>query len=55
MPIMVYSLPHFVSQVLADAKLPGYRGPLEVISFVIVSAMVAGAFIAATILLFYAI
>ena len=54
-PAMVYSLPHYVSQILADAEEPGYRGVLEAISFLVVSAMVAGAFIAAAVLLLYAI
>jgi hypothetical protein len=54
-PTMVYSVPHFISQIAADARQPGYQGPLEIISFVIISAMVAGAFLAATVLLIYAI
>ena len=52
---MTYSPPHFVSQIVADSKQPGYQGPLELISFVIVSAMITSAFITAMVLLLYAI
>jgi hypothetical protein len=49
---MVYSLPHGVSQVFIDAKQPGYQGVVEVISFLIVVAMMVSAFFSAATLLF---
>ena len=52
---MVRSTPNFVAQIFADAKRPGYQGSLEVISFVIVMGMIAGAFTAAAVMLFYAL
>jgi hypothetical protein len=48
---MVYSVPHVVSQVFADAKQPGYQGVLEVISFLVMTAMLVGAFVTAGTLL----
>jgi hypothetical protein len=49
---MLYSLPHVVSQVFADARQPGYQGVLEVISFLVMTAMLASAFFSAAVLLF---
>jgi len=46
---------HFVDQIFADAKRPGYQGSLEVISFLIVSAMIAGSYVAAAAMLLYAL
>jgi len=48
---MVYSLPHVVSQVFADARKPGYQGVLEVISFLVITAMLVGAYFSAGTLL----
>jgi hypothetical protein len=48
---MVYSLPHAVEQVFADARQPGYQGVLEVISFLVVNAMMVAAGASAAMLL----
>ena len=52
---MMHSLPAFVSQIFLDAEQPGFQGLLEVMSFVIVIAMITGAFVAAAMLLFWAV
>jgi hypothetical protein len=55
LPTMMRSLPASVSQIFLDAEQPGFQGLLEVMSFVIVIAMIAGAYVAAAMLLFWAI
>jgi hypothetical protein len=45
------SLSHGVAQVFVDAKQPGYQGVLEVISFLVITAMIVGAYFSAATLL----
>ena len=53
--MMIRSLPLSVSQIFLDAQQPGYQGPLELFSFLMVLAMISGAFAFGALLLFYAI
>jgi hypothetical protein len=52
---MIRSVPPSVLQIFIDAEQPGYQGPLELVSFLMVIAMISGAFAAAAMLLVYAI
>jgi hypothetical protein len=48
-----HSLAHFLSERFPDLEHPRYQSVLETISFLIVTAMIAGAFAVALFLLFY--
>jgi hypothetical protein len=48
-----HSLSHFLSERFPDLEHPRYQSVLETISFLIVTAMIAGAFAVALLLLFY--
>jgi hypothetical protein len=48
---MAYSLHHVATPVFADARKPGYQGVLEVISFLVMTAMIVGAYVSAGTLL----